>query len=153
MSPYAELNPSDSLLDSDDVSRYCRPSDYDRTRCEPKVGAFQRRPSEVDASVNRIQHFQLPDAASAIVRIREEFLAKSYDLKPNGRFVVFNVGKAKHAAIKAGNYKLVFKYTPDPPILSHSSIFNFPDDPNEERTIAIAIKRLVTRFDIYYAVP
>ena len=84
--------------------------------------------------------------------VRMEFLSNEYKLSANGRFVVFNVRHAKDAATEAGKYKIVFKYTPDPPALSHSSIFNLPDDPNEERVIATAIKRLITKSDTYYAV-
>ena len=155
MSLYAELNTGDPLLDSDEVSRYCSPNDYDLRRCEPKVGAFQRKPSERnplrDPSVNRLQFFQLQDQNSAVECVRQEFLSISYGLKENGRFVVFNVGEAKAAALKAGGYKLVLTYDPDPPIYSHSLISNLPEDLYEERVVATALKRLITKSDTYRA--
>ena len=155
MSLYANLSPDDSLLDSDDISRYCSPSHYDERRSEPRVSAFQRKPSERnsspmdDPSGNRLQYFQLPDEASAVECVRQEFLSLSppYTLKPKGRFVVFNVGEAKAAVrrIGNGNYSISFVYTPDPPMYSHLLISNLPTDINEEREIATAIKRLVTK--------
>ena len=71
MSLYAKLNPHDPLLpDSDEVSRYCSPNEYDLTRSEPKVSAFQRKQSERnpmrDPSINRLQYFQLEDRDSAV---------------------------------------------------------------------------------------
>ena len=149
----ADLDCGDPLLDSDDVSRYCRPKDYDRRLCEPKVSAFQRkRPSEPDLSINRLQFFGLQDRSSAVERIRQEFKAFCYGLDRKGRFVVFNVGKAKAAAQNVGGYDLVFQYTPNPPMWSHSSIFGLPEDPSEERVVATALKRLITRTDTYHAV-
>ena len=162
MSLYAELSPGDSLLNSDDVSRYCKPSDYDRRRDEPKVGAFQRRRydpkagesqgalAEADLSINRLQFFQLEDRDSAIECVRQEFLSMSYSLSKNGRFVVFNVGDAKAAALKTGGYKLLFTYDPNPPAYSHSLISNLPEDPGEERVVATAVKRLAARRDMTY---
>ena len=151
MSLYANLNPGDPLLDSDDVSRYCPPDHYSQRLDEPRVSAFQRKPSErnsnpmKDPSVNRLQFFQLPNRASAVSCVRQEFLACRYTLRPNGRFVVFNVGAAKAAALNAGNYSLTVTYDPAPPAHSHSLISNVPTDLREELVVATAIKRLVTR--------
>ena len=157
MSLYAELNLGAPLIDSDEVSRYCKPSDYDRRRCEPKVSAFQRKRHEPKAgesqgelaedalSTNRLQFFQLQDRDSAITCVIQEFLSKPYVLSKNGRFVVFNVGDAKEAAQMVGGCQLEFTYTPNPPVYSHSSIYNLPADPREELAVATAIKRLVVR--------
>ena len=152
MSLYANLSPDQPLLDSDDASRYCQPNEYDRIRCEPKVAAFQRKPSQPDVSVNRLQFFQLPDRGSAIDCVRQEFLDDDYRLRKNGRFVVLNVGSAKAAALEVG-YPIEFTYTPKPTRPSHSSILKFPTDPNGSRTVATAIKRLVTRDETYCALP
>ena len=65
---------------------------------------------------------------------------------------MFNVREAKAAALKAGGYKLVFTYDPDPPICSHSLISNLPEDLYEERVVATAIKRLITKSDAYRAI-
>ena len=157
MSLYAKLNPSDSLLDSDEVSRYCSPTRYDLKRDEPKVSAFQRRESErnpiSDPSINRLQYFQLADRESSIEHIRQDFTSLPFKLSRDGRFVVFNVAKAKAAALKACGVKLGFVYTPKPGNLSHSSIVNLPEDIGRELEVAVAIKRLITRLDIYNAVP
>ncbi len=151
MSPFVDLQCGDPLLDCDEVSRHCTPNNFDRKLGEPKVGAFQKKPSEIDPSVNRIQHFKLRNRSLAVERVRQEFRAINYGLRPNGRFVVFNVGAAKAAGIKAG-YCLEFRYTPDPPIWPHASILNFPQDEDGELAVATALKRLITKSDIYHAV-
>ena len=151
MSLYAKLREGEPLLDDAEVSRYCKPTLYDSDRCEPKIGAFQRNPSHPGVSVNwLLQSLHLPNRVSAIDFIRQEFLADNYKLKENGRFVVFNVGAAKAAVLTVG-YKLIFKYTPLPPVYSHSSIFGFPEEPVEGRVVATAIKRLITKADTYPA--
>jgi hypothetical protein len=100
-------------------------------------------------SGNRLQYFQLPDEASAVECVKEEFLSLSppYTLKPKGGFAIFNVGDAKAAVrrIGSGNYSISFTYDPVPPMYSHSLISNLPTDINEEREVATAIKRLVTK--------
>ena len=106
-----------------------------------------------DPSVNRLQHFQLEDRGGAIERIRQEFISYPYTLRRNGRFVVFNVGEAKAAALKAGGCELEFTYTPAPRLLSHSSIVNLPEDYGEELVVAVALKRLIARSDTYEALP
>ena len=158
MSLYTELNPDDPLLDSDEASRYCSPNDYDRRRREPKVSAFQRKPSEKnplrDPSINRLQFFQLPNRKSAVKCVRQEFLSINYGLRQNGRFVVFNVGEAKAAALEAGGYQVLFTYDPNPPVYSHSLISNLPEDPREELVVATAIKRLITKSGMtFHALP
>ena len=152
MSLYANLKHGDPLLNSDDVSRYCQPGKYDRARCEPKISAFQRRPSEPDVSINRLQFFQLSDRDSTIDCIRQEFLANNYGLEEKGRFVVFNVGAAKTAVLESG-YELDFTCTPISIARSHSSIFRFPKESDGARIVATAIKRLITRVDTYPAYP
>lgn len=153
MSLYAKLDEGEPLPDSDDVSRYCSPLHYNHRLSEPLVSAFQRKEAErnsnpmKDPSVNRLQYFQLPDQSSAVECVRQEFHAKSYELKPKGGFVVFNVGDAKVAvqSVGNGNYSISFMYDPAPPLFSHSLMSNLPTDINEEREVAIAIKRLVTK--------
>ena len=148
MFPHSKLNDGDPLPDTDDVSRYCSTNNYDRARKEPKVGAFQLSEAEKkklnpDLSVNRIQHFQVQSVERAVECIRQEFLTFGYRLSKKGRFIVFNVGDARAVGLQAGNYDLVFKYSPNPPYYSHSSIFNVPVDPNEERVFATGMKRLL----------
>ena len=147
MSLYANLRDGDPLLDSDEASRYCRPGNYDRHRSEPKVGAFQKEPYESDISINRLQFYQLPDRDSAVDCIRREFQNNHYCLRPNGGFVVFNVGAARVAARDAG-HNINFTYTPEETYPSHSSIYP-PEDPQRALAVATAIKRLITKADTY----
>ena len=149
MSLYASLRDGDSLLDSDEASRYCRPGNYDRHRSEPKVGAFQKKSYESDISINRLQFHQLPDRDSAVGCIRREFQNNDYGLEPHGRFVVFNVGAARVAARDVG-HDINFTYAPEETYPSHSSIYP-PEDPQGALAVATAIKRLITKVDIYPA--
>ena len=159
MSLYAELNVDDELIDSDEAARYCSPGRYDRRRYEPRVGAFMRRRCdeegpyqgmlrEDDLSINRIEYYQLSDRDEAIGCVRDEYIEAGYGLSKKGRFVVFNVGAARASAQEKGRQLLIL-FTPDPPYYSHSSIFNLPDDFDEELAIATALKRLITRSDTY----
>lgn len=129
-----DLNRCAPLLDSDEVSRYCSPGRVSHRnckpdtheRCEPNVGAFQTSAKEPDLSVNRLQFFQTDDRAIAIEGVKWEFRVINYELRPNGRFVVFNVGRAFHA-VKEKGYDISFMYTPKKPHQpSHSSIYGLP---------------------------
>ncbi len=145
----ATLEDGDSLPDSDTVSRYCKPSTYDLNNGEPKVGAFQltERERQEDCpalSVNRIQYFPPQSVASAVDCVRQEFIDYCYELRPNGRFIVFDVEDAKEVALREGYHELMFRFTPDPPMYSHSSICGMPIDRNEERVVATAMKRQIT---------
>ena len=147
MFPPARIVAGDQLPDSDTVSRYCSPSNYDLTEDEPKLGAFQLTEAEKrgncpSSSVNRLQFFQQQSLASAVDCVRQEFIAYRYKLSKNGRFIAFGVRDAKDAALRK-NLQLVFRYTPDPPMYSHSSIYNLPVDGNLVREVATAMKRQI----------
>ena len=144
----ARLTAGDQLPDSDTVSRYCSPSNYDLTEGEPKIGAFQLTEKEKQedcpsSSVNRLEHFPHLSVASAVDCVRQEFIDYCYKLRPNGRFIAFGVRDAKDAALRK-NCHLVFRFTPDPPMNSHSSIHNLPVDDIQARVVATAMKRHIT---------
>ena len=106
-------------------------------------------------SVNRLQFFQTDDRAIAIEGIKWEFRAINYNLRPNGRFVVFNVGRA-FQAVKEKGYDITFMYTPKKPHQpSHSSIYCLPREGDRKGRLvtATALKRLISKADIYDAVP
>ena len=145
-----------SIPDDEEVSRYCQPSHFDHRRDEPKVLAFTRRESEDDASANRLQYYLRRAAKSreeAINFIRCE-AKPHYKIKPNGRFLVVNVGAIKKAAARGG-HPLKVLYTPDhghgKP--SHSSIYGVPSRLDDEIAAAVAMLRaircLITPQDIY----
>ena len=142
------------IPDDEEISRYCKPSHYDRKRDEPTFLAFTRRKSEDDVSVNRLQYYLRQTAKTreeAINFIRSEVEAH-YQLKPSGRFLVVNVGAVRNAGAKKGHLLQVL-YTPESGKPSHSSIFGMPYEPDDEITAAVAMLRaircLVTSQDIY----
>lgn len=141
----------DSLPSSDSVSRLCSPDRFDHRSGLPKVTAFVERKNErCDYSVNRLEHYAPRVCAAAINLIRSEFIADEYDLRPRGRFVVFNVGRAIKAAAQHGA-RLSVTFTPDGPYCSHSTIKGLPDpiaDQDASLRVATAIKRLVRRKDV-----
>lgn len=158
MCPADDLAPGDSLLDDDEVARYCRPSDYDRQANTPVVTAFMRREKEPDLSVNRLQFFSDCAREEAVDCIRREFCApENYECRPNGRFVVFNVAQAK-AAVKEKGFDIGVEYTPKPAESpkpaqpSHCSIFGLPTDKQQETRAATALMRLIGQPDTYVAV-
>ena len=145
MSPPAKIVAGNQLPDSDTVSRYCSPSNYDLTEDEPKLGAFQLTEADKQevcpsSSVNRLQYFQQQSLASAVDCVRQEFVEYGYRLSKNGRFIAFGVRDAKDAALRK-NQQLEIRYTPDPPMYSHSSIYNLPEDDNLVREVATSMKR------------
>lgn len=162
LSHNGELNRCDPLPERDEVIRYCSPGrfshrdcePYTHKRCEPLLWAFQTSSRELDLSVNWIQYFCTDDRILALADIRVEFHAIDYDFKPDGRFVVFNVGQAIQA-LKDKGYDITVKYTPKKLQPSHSSIYGLPREGDREgrRKTAIALKRLIARTDIYDAVP
>ena len=140
----------DPIPEGDEVARYCKPTDYDRELNQPTVLAFMKRRDENDLSVNRLQYYQGHGRAGAVDCIRCE-VRTNRDLKPNGRFVVFEVAGAKVTAKKQG-FDIRVSYTPKPSSPSHTSIFDLPTDYDAEVRVAAAIMRLITSNDIYPAV-
>ena len=151
-----DLAKCDPLPDENDVVRYCKPSDFDSDTRELLYSAFTRKRGESDLSVNRLQFFCTPDRGSAVDCVRQEFKADGYDLKPNGRFVVFGVYEVKAAALETG-HKVKIIFTPKPSRPSHTSIFGLPsalpEDRGEQVRVAIAFLRLITPANTYQAVP
>ena len=148
----------DLLPDGDHVSRYCKPSHFDRASSRPKTGAFQRQDRRSDLgivakeqylSVNWLEFFGAVDREAAIEYVREAFLDKGYGLRPNGRFLVLNVGAAKFAASEADGAELSFTHMPRPDDDSHSAILGLPDD---DLDVAVELKLLVTDADILPAI-
>ena len=145
-----DLSSGDKLPGSDEVARYCKPSEYDLDENMPLVGAFLRRQDEPDLSVNRLQFFQGADRSSAVDCVRAE-VGDHYQLRRNGRFVVLNVGGVQSAA-KQNGFDVSIIYTPEPLRPSHSSIVDLPPTRKDELTVAAAFLRLITPADIYTAV-
>ena len=70
---------------------------YDQESDVPAVGAFIQDPDGKGLSVNRLQYYQDENRTGAVDRIRAE-VRGYYDVRKRGRFVVFNVARAKGAA-------------------------------------------------------
>ena len=86
------------IPDSDHVSRYCKPSTVGHL-CEPIATAFFPRKNEANLSVNWLEFLDAQSLTNAIGQVRTGFLARGYGLRPNGRFVVLNVGRCREVAI------------------------------------------------------
>ena len=145
----------DSLPNEDEVARYCSPSRCDSATHEPTVSAFIRDPDEDDLSVNRLQFYVGRSRSDGVACIRQEFEKATYQLKKNGRFVVFSGSAAKAAAAKK-TYTIDIVYTPKKFYPSHSSVFGLPAVPMDYADalkVATALWRLITKDDIYDAVP
>lgn len=146
--PSNDLALGDPLLDADEVARYCSPKHVDANHW-PLATAFVRRPEDCDLSVDRLQSFIVQDRQQAVDCIRSE-VEKRLTIRKSGRFAVINVGQAKHEAQKRG-FPLRVVYTPEKGGPSHSSIFDLPDDHENEMRVATALMRLLTEDDIYPA--
>ena len=142
-----DLASGDPLPGGDEVARYCSPIHvYDDL---PAATAFVRQEGHRDLSVNRLQSFVEQDRSEAVDCIRSE-VNRCLTLKPKGRFVVVNVGRAKGAAQTEGCI-LGIIYTPEQGRPSHSSIVGLPEDHREEVRVATALMRLVAHEDVYPA--
>ena len=144
------------LPDDNHVSRYCKPTDFSRETCQPKVGAFQRRqdsnnPSGLEEylSVNWLEFFPLEDRKDQVQEVRESFRRKNYSVKPNGRFVVLNVAAVKAATGEAIGTEVSIFHKPCEKDPSHSAISGPPENDLE---IAAELKLLVSKEDVYLAV-
>ena len=135
----------DPLPDQDHISRYCRPSTIDQGL--PQPGAFMPRPGEDYLSVNWLEHFGAPTLPAAVDRMRTA-VAQSLDLRPNGRFVVLNVGEGKRAAFRDAGVSLRIEHTPTESDASHTAIFGIDAHPVQIATELIA---LTSAGDIYPA--
>ena len=139
-----DLCPNEPLLDSDDATTYCSPDKYDAESCEPEVAAFQQADSKSGVSINRLHHYLFGRREQAVDMIRQEFKNEPYDLREEGRFVLFNIKTARHALDRAGFSGVSFIFTPTPTRESHADIENLPTDHSESRHVAATIKRAVT---------
>ena len=156
MYPYAtDLSNGDPLPNEDEVARYCRPGCCDPDTHEPTVSAFLRDPDEGELSIRRLQFYIARSRSDAVACIRHEFENAKYELRRNGRFAVFGVSAAKTAATKR-SCTIDIVYTPEKSYPSHSSILGLPAVPtdyDDAVRVATALLRLLTKDDIYEAVP
>ena len=149
MCPIAsDLADGDSLPGGDEVARYCPPGKYDQESDVPAVGAFIQDPDGKGLSVNRLQYYQDENRTGAVDRIRAE-VRGYYCVRERGRFVVFNVARAKDAAREKGS-DINIIYDPElPKKSSHSLVVDLTPDGKDEYRVATALVRLITKADTY----
>ena len=148
--PPANLQSQDSLLDTDDIARYCSPSKYNLEENAPKVGAFILEGDPPELSVNRLQHYSTCNEAEAVALIRDE-VGKYLELRERGRFVVLNVGSIlARAEEKEIPLDIIFTPTPLEGKLSHSSVTACPD--LDRTRTATMLMRMSTKERTYEAV-
>ena len=135
----------DPLPDQDHISRYCRPSTIDQGMLQ--AGAFAPRSGEDYLSVNWLEHFGAPTLPAAVDRMRT-VVSQSLDLRPNGRFVVLNVGEAKRAVIRDAALSIRIEHMPSESDASHAAMIGVEAHPVKIATELIA---LISSEDIYPA--
>jgi hypothetical protein len=113
------------------VSRYVSGSKI--TRSGRITGAaFELRPKENALSVNWLEYLGLEDRNLEIQEIRKVFVAKGWNLRPEARFTVLNVGETKAHVRQESDDNRVLPILHHPSLKddSHSRIYNVPrDDP------------------------
>ena len=112
--------------------------------------AFIPRQSEDYLSVNWLEYFGETELNAAIERVREVFHGKSFQVRPNGRFAVLNVGNTKMAVAEAVGRTLTIDHSPLSDDQSHAGIFGYA---SEDLAVAIELTALVTSQDVHPAVP
>lgn len=134
-----------SLPKDDHISRYCKPSVIAQNGL-PMASAFGLRQGEEYLSVNWLEYFHLTDLSIAVEKVREAFRNKGYQVRPNGRFVVLNIGEAKRMVFEGVKCVLHINHHPLANDQSHACILGYgPDD----LMVAVELAALVTPQDVY----
>lgn len=134
-----------SLPKDDHISRYCKPSVMADNGL-PMASAFGLRQGEEYLSVNWLEYFHLTDLSPAVEKVREAFRSKGYQVRPNGRFVVLNIGAAKRVVIEGVRCVLRINHHPLEEDPSHACILGYgPDD----LMVAVELAALVKAQDVY----
>ena len=110
--------------------------------------AFIPKQDEEYLSVNWLEYFGETDLGAAVERVREVFRSKNYQVRPNGRFAVLNVGAAKTAVREGVGQSLHINHLPVDDE-SHSGIFGYA---SEDLAVAVELAALVTHQDVQPAV-
>ena len=116
----------------------------------PMVNAFGLRQGEDHLSVNWLEYFDETELNAAVERVREVFRSKDFQVRPNGRFAVMNVGAVKTAVHEAVGRTLNIDHLPLSDDPSHAGIIGYS---SEDLTVAVELAALVTSQDVYPAVP
>ena len=130
------------------VSRYCSPSTVG-THGIPTTAAFRPRSHESYLSVNWLEYFCFTEIGTAIQHVGNAFRAKSFTIRPKGRFAVLNVGAAKKMIADTLGTKSSIDHLPEPNDPSHAGIFGYG---SEDLAVAVELRALV-RSDDVFAVP
>ena len=134
-----------SLPNDDHISRYCKPSAIAENGL-PMASAFGLRQGENYLSVNWLEYFHLTGLSAAVKKVREAFRNKGYQVRPNGRFVVLNIGATRRAVYEGARCVLRINHHPLANDPSHASIFGYgPDD----LMVAVELVALVTPQHVY----
>ena len=112
--------------------------------------AFIPRQSEDYLSVNWLEYFCETELNAAVERVREVFRSKDFQVRPNGRFAVLNVGAVKTAVYEAVGRTLNIDHLPLSDDQSHAGILGYA---SEDLAVAIELAALVTSQDAHRAVP
>ena len=111
--------------------------------------AFALRQDDTYLSVNWLEYFGEADVGAAVNMTRGVFRRKGYEVRPNGRFAVLGVGRAKMAGLLSLGRELRIERQPLPEDPSHSGIYGYaPDD----LAVQVELQALVSPSDVYPAV-
>lgn len=113
------------------------------------VNAFSLRQGEDHLSVNWLEYFDETELNAAVERVRGVFRSKGFQVRPNGRFAVLNVGVAKTAVHEAVGRTLNIDHLPLSDDESHAGILGYT---SEDLAVAIELAALGTSQDVHPAV-
>ena len=127
------------LPDEHHVARYCKPSSLVDGLPLPK--AFELRKDEEYLSVNWLEYFGESDLNAAVERVQKAFRNKRYQVRPNARLAILDVGTAKNAVRENTKSEPAIKHLPSQRDPSHAGIFGCTPD---NLAIATDLALLVT---------
>lgn len=114
----------------------------------PLSAAFRLKQNEEYLSVNWLEYFGVSELSGSVEGVRQAFRNKDYQVRPNARFAVLNVGAATSAIREATGTEPGIKHLPSRKDPSHAGIFA---DTSEHFAIAVELAALVTSKNVFPA--
>jgi hypothetical protein len=108
-------------IENGNVTRYCKPSDLKDGIV--KFDAFLKRRNEKYLSVYLLEFFQKETELENVLEVKA-YMAKNYNLKPNGCFAVINIQKSKQYILEEISSQIYYREEK----LPHCGIFHDADD-------------------------
>ena len=110
-------------IENGNVSRYCRPIDLEDGIVKSHAFAKRTERNEKYLSVYLLEFFQKETELENILEVKA-YMAKNYNLKPNGCFAVVNIQQSKQYILEEISSQIYYREEK----LPHCGIFHDADE-------------------------